>query len=175
MKDAFVQEGLSVKITSSANPVNPRSNDDCNDTVMALFHRRYNLGDRLHHYKAGSYHGWEGMRKDIEDKEAPTCIKPLYMMDHSGLTISTEPFGCTFDSGQVGWVFVPASKGLTAEQATSAILREVEEYGAYLSGEFYDVSIENMLSGEPLMEEYSMTRGAAESAVTDFFTNRGAQ
>lgn len=175
MKDTFVQEGLSVKITSSVNPVNPRSNDDCNETVMALSHRRYNLGDRLHSYKAGSYHGWDGMRKDIEDNEAPTCIKPLYMMDHSGLTISTEPFGCTFDSGQVGWVFVPASKGLTEEQATSAILSEVEEYGAYLSGELYDVSIENMLSGEPLMEEYSMTRVAAESAVTEFFANRGAQ
>ena len=62
-----------------------------------------------------------------------------------------------------------------AEQATYAILREVEEYGAYLSGELYDVSIENMLSGEPLMEEYSMTREAAEQAVTEFFSNRGAQ
>lgn len=175
MKDTFVQDGLSVKITSSVNPVNPRSNDDCNETVMALSHRRYNLGDRFHSYKAGSYHGWEGMRKDIEDREAPTCIKPLYMMDHSGLSISTEPFGCGFDSGQVGWVFVPASKGLTAEQASHAILREVEEYGAYLSGELYDVSIENMLSAEPLMEEYSMTRDAAEQAVTEFFSNRGAQ
>lgn len=29
---------------------------------------------------------------------------PVYMYDHSGQTISTSPFSCRWDSGQIGWI-----------------------------------------------------------------------
>ena len=32
-------------------------------------------------------------------------ILPLYLYDHSGITISTRPFSCPWDSGQVGWIY----------------------------------------------------------------------
>ena len=34
-------------------------------------------------------------------------ILPLYLYDHSGITISTGPFSCPWDSGQVGWIYAP--------------------------------------------------------------------
>ena len=32
---------------------------------------------------------------------------PLYLYDHSGITMSTGSFGCPWDSGQVGFIFIP--------------------------------------------------------------------
>ena len=30
---------------------------------------------------------------------------PLYLYDHSGITMSISPFSCPWDSGQVGWIY----------------------------------------------------------------------
>jgi hypothetical protein len=77
-------------------------------------------------------------------------IKPLYMYDHSGITISTSPFGCRFDSGQIGWVFVDKdnlqrisgdSDGfneLNLEEITDS---EVKTYDQYITGEVYRYTI----------------------------------
>jgi len=35
---------------------------------------------------------------------------PLYLYDHSGITISTGPFSCPFDSGQVGFIYCSLQK-----------------------------------------------------------------
>ena len=174
MQDNFVKEGLAVKFIPAADPINPRTSSDCNTSVLALSHRRYKLGDAGHPYDTREYHGWEAMKASIVSNENPLVIKPVYMMDHSGLSISTKPFSCSWDSGQVGWAYVPASSTLTAEQAESALDAELEEYGAYLSGDLYDVCVEAPLSGEPLLEEYSMSREAAEASVTAFFSARAA-
>jgi hypothetical protein len=36
--------------------------------------------------------------------ERTVVVLPLYLYDHSGLTISTSPFSCRWDSGQVGYI-----------------------------------------------------------------------
>lgn len=35
-------------------------------------------------------------------------ILPLYLYDHSGITMNTTGFSCPWDSGQVGWIYVDA-------------------------------------------------------------------
>lgn len=76
---------------------------------------------------------------------------PLYLYDHSGLTISDKPFGCTWDSGPVGFIVVSVDKlrkeGLMTPDARLApktrkrienVLRgEIEQYDAYLQGQVY--------------------------------------
>ena len=38
--------------------------------------------------------------------ELPDCVLlPLYLYDHSGITMNTGGFSCPWDSGQVGWIF----------------------------------------------------------------------
>lgn len=68
--------------------------------------------------------------------------------------MSTKPFSCPWDSGQVGWIHVSLSKvreeyGVKRvtkkirEQAISMLEQEVEEYSQYLSGEIYGYVIED--------------------------------
>ena len=84
-------------------PENPREWD--NLTKMVCFHRKYNLGDK-HTYNHNDYNGWDEMKKEIIKKENVGVILPLYLYDHSGITISTTPFHCGWDSGQIGFIYI---------------------------------------------------------------------
>ena len=77
-------------------------------------------------------------------------ILPLYLYDHSGITISTRPFSCPWDSGQVGWIYAPKdtfrkATGYSEEDITEVMSNraegiledEVREYDVYLRGEVY--------------------------------------
>ena len=81
---------------------NPREDDNLG--VMAAFHNAYNLGDEAP-FSTTEFNGWEEMEEHIQSKLHPVAIKPLYLYDHSGVTMSTEPFSCNFDSGQVGFIY----------------------------------------------------------------------
>jgi len=82
-------------------------------------------------------------------------IKPLYLYDHSGITISTGSFSCPWDSGQVGFIYVPLKQmheewnskfpdGHTAQSWADKILdSEVAEYDAYLTGDIVGVIAED--------------------------------
>ena len=50
----------------------------------------------------------ENILKNALEKVA--IIKPLYLYEHSGMTVSLKPFGDPWDSGQVGWCFVTYEK-----------------------------------------------------------------
>jgi hypothetical protein len=131
------------KIEQDTNPDNPRNWD--NITTMVCGHRRYNLGDK-HRYKHEDFDSWEAMKKQIKKDFKVLLIKPLYMYDHSGITISTEPFSCQFDSGQIGWVFIQedqlnyvCGKEFKRGKAKleSIMNSEVKNYDQYLTGEVY--------------------------------------
>lgn len=73
-------------------------------------------------------------------------ILPLYLYDHSGLTMNTTGFSCPWDSGQVGWVYTSYDKikeeygEVTPEtiQKAEALLRsEVKEFDYYLTNQCY--------------------------------------
>ena len=75
-----------------------------------------------------------------------TAILPLYLYDHSGLTMNTTGFSCRWDSGQVGWIYadreaIREAFGRTdkraMDRAERALLAEVREYDDYLRGECY--------------------------------------
>jgi hypothetical protein len=80
-----------------------------NDTVMVCMHRRYTLGD-VQPGDAAEYFD----RVKAESGKYGFVSLPLYLYDHSGITMSTEPFSCPWDSGQVGRIY------MTFEQAYSA-------------------------------------------------------
>ena len=73
---------------------------------------------------------------------------PLFLMDHSGLSMKTTSFHDPWDSGQVGWIYVSkeaALKEFGGERMTGAIRQkaenllrgEVDAYDSYLRGECY--------------------------------------
>lgn len=76
-------------------------------------------------------------------------VSPLYLYDHSGLSIRTTPFSCRWDSGQVGFAIIFKSqieKGWGTlenwrETADRVIEGEVKVYDDYLTGNVYGFEV----------------------------------
>lgn len=86
-------------------------------------------------------------------------VQPLYLYDHSGITISMGAFSCPWDSGQVGWITLRKETALAEwpqlewasvdDWARHIMEAEVEEYDQYLTGDVWGVVVEDE-SGEEL-------------------------
>jgi hypothetical protein len=64
--------------------------------TFCAWHRRYLLG-KLNGDEAREY---------IESAPADALKIPIYIYQHGGIALSTSPFSCPWDSGQVGfWIF----------------------------------------------------------------------
>ena len=146
------RNGKTLKIfTDECN--NPREWD--NLTKMVCFHKRYNLGDTQTDYRQEAFESWDELKAEIIEKEKPLVIKPLYMYDHSGITISTEPFSCPWDSGQIGWVYITNKRidacGTTIndnetftqykERLEEYLEIEVKTYDQYITGDVYQFQL----------------------------------
>lgn len=77
---------------------------------------------------------------------------PLYLYDHSGITMNTTGFHCGWDSGQVGWIFCTGADALhewgnkrltkrVIEKAEACLKAEVETYDQFLTGQVYGFTI----------------------------------
>lgn len=138
-----------LKLVHDSSPESPRNWDNLG--TMICFHNRYDLGDN-HNYNSDDYSSWEEMKKAIIKEENPAVILPLYMYDHSGISISTSPFSCRWDSGQIGFILVSKKKALeefggkivTAklkERIEKILELEVETYTQYVEGDVYGFQI----------------------------------
>lgn len=74
-------------------------------------------------------------------------ILPLYLYDHSGLSMSSSSFACPRDSGQVGYIYVSHAKlrgecgDDWLENGTKCLQGEVDTYDQYLRGDVYGYDI----------------------------------
>jgi hypothetical protein len=133
-----------IEVIQDESPSSPREDD--NFGKMICFHRRYDLGDK-HDYKSNDYDGWEELKEQIEKDYNVGVILPLYLYDHSGITMNTTGFGCQWDSGQVGWIFCTKEdmesnfmklSGQDLIERSEVLLKgEVETYDQYLTGDVY--------------------------------------
>jgi len=127
-------------ITTDYNSTSPRDYDNLG--TIATWHSKYKLGD-------------------IQPKKS--CIRflktlpnivslPVYMYHHSGISLSTIPFNCTWDSGQVGLIYVTFDKIKTEfnfkhltikrkQLITKYLQDEVVLYNRYLNNEVYKYTI----------------------------------
>jgi hypothetical protein len=121
---------------------NPREWDRI--TTMVCFNRRYQLGDE-HGYDFDDYGSWDEMEEDIIKNEDVHTILPLYLYDHGGITISTSPFGCRWDSGQVGFIYLSKKEfeqtSLKNEDVIKFLDDEVKTYDIYLRGDGYGYKV----------------------------------
>lgn len=122
-------------------PLNPREDWDNMGTMLCAPHRRYSLGDK-HSYDI------EYLKRIEENAGNKNIVLPLYLYDHSGITMNTTGFSCSWDSGQVGVIFVSRAKAretygwkVITEKRKQIILEslkaEVETYDQYLKGDVY--------------------------------------
>lgn len=159
---------------------NPREMHD-NLGKMVCWHRRYNLGDEQPRYSPDDFwrelaiendptaawriEYWEchegSRRRDAEtriqniiDTAADgAVVLPLYLYDHSGITMNTSGFSCPWDSGQVGYIYATrqvildefGKKRLTKklkEDAERILRDEVAAYDNFLTGNIHRYSVE---------------------------------
>ena len=161
--------GLTFQIIADSDAFDPRKEFD-NACTMCCDHGRYTLGDKDGHDKArAAIRASKDYRESWEDefdfhhgpdlfKAILRCIDittlPLYLYDHSGITMRTSPFSCRWDSGQVGFAFMTrddvlynyGGKRLTQavrDKAFDLIRAEVAVYDQYLTGDVWGYVVEN--------------------------------
>lgn len=139
--ERFMRNGLRVSLYHDEDATSPREND--NLCTMVCKHRRYALGDK-------------GAAEPPEDALA---VLPLYLYDHSGLSISTGAFADRFDSGLLGFAYVTKARAETMgcvgtytyegvtktwdrEAYEDTIRGEVANYDDYLRGNNYGYVVE---------------------------------
>jgi hypothetical protein len=117
-----------LKVEQDEYPLNPREDWD-NLGNMICFHRSYILGDYnlSKEYEPNDYYKLKE-RKDV-------VILPLYLYDHSGITMNTKGFSCRWDSGQVGFIYV-THETIRKEFGVKRVTQELrEKVKGYLEGE----------------------------------------
>lgn len=168
------------------NDESPRDWDNLG--TMVCFHRNYNLGDIVdngHHSRTLSGKGentfsspeqfkeWLNVYEKDEDRfklnPEIAVILPLYLYDHSGISMSTGrgyPYNDLFDSGQVGYIFVTkdqvraeySCKHITKKVlalAESCLQGEVSTYDQYLTGDVYGYRLFRIEPGKD--EEFDLS------------------
>jgi len=130
-----------IKISHSEHNESPREWDNLGTFAMA--HGRYNIGDTNFHSTS-----------DLEDHIPKNAIRlDVFMYDHSGISLSTTPFACRWDSGQVGVIFVDRDKvrkeynwtkitKARKEKIEQYLKNEIETLNQFVSGEVYGFDVE---------------------------------
>lgn len=110
------------------------------------------LGERISEQPGTPYGSYEYTRAVddalLDEIGKQFVVLPLYLYDHSGLTMNTTGFSCPWDSGQVGWIYVSRENVLDEfggtrlttekrERAEDLLRGEVNAYDLYLRGECY--------------------------------------
>lgn len=143
MENKIEYKGFTIEIVQDTDPFNPRTDYD-HAGKMICFHKRYTLGDKhnLSLEEAQELYA----RKDV-------IALPLFLLDHSGITIRTTSFGDPWDSGQVGFIYMDydtIKKEFDCKKVTQKIIlqvydrlrSEVKEYDDYLTGNVWGFIIE---------------------------------
>ena len=141
-------KGYEILIEQDEHPVNPRE-DGTNLGNMLCKHRRYSLGDENNISIQQIYHDVLDM---LNGKKKDVVVLPLYLYDHSGITMNTTGFSCPWDSGLVGCIYADYNKirswyGVKKvtkkliEKVKDTFRSEVKAYADYISGNVYSYTI----------------------------------
>lgn len=155
-KEYTEYKGYNIVIEPDECNESPRENDNLGH--MACFHDRYNLGDEYTDRPdrvrdPADFNQWfDENEKDI------AIILPLYLYDHSGITMWTDDGvqryhqHYAWDGGQVGYIYVLKSelrneyhvKHVTKkilDLARKVLIGEVQEYDQFLTGDVWGYNI----------------------------------
>lgn len=137
-KYCAMPENQSVRIIADTDPESPRDWDDLG--TMVYWHSRYILGDESPSLPPDEWYA--------ENEKDFAVILPLYVYEHSGITMSTGGFSCPWDSGQVGYIYITKDKAISeygpdydVGKLESYLKSEVQTFDYYLTGQVYGYEI----------------------------------
>lgn len=105
---------------------------------IVCWHRRYKLGD-----EQPTIGSQEWLAENADDI---FVALPVYMYDHSGITIRTTPFECRWDSGQLGHIYCTKQNAVhygfrldddAIDVIEKALVEEIAQYDQYLRGDVW--------------------------------------
>jgi hypothetical protein len=187
LTESYELDGYTVEIIPEeySSDCHPREGD--NLTELILFGKARGFGD-AHDYQEGDHEGWEQLRAAILKDRPSGIIEPIYLMDHSGVSISTDPSMVRafdqqgWDWGQVGFVTISGEairQNFGIQRISKQYLRkaakvleaEVETYDRYMRGEVYCYTVKNgageVVACEGCIIGLEETREAANLSITD--------
>ena len=163
--------GYRIDISPDLNPTSPREWDNAGKIVC--WHPRYNLGDEqpktspgewlldlLQHeleYDSLAYQRAENMNISelLEALDEFYIFLPIWMCEHSGITISTSHTGQyndRWDSGQIGWIYISKKDAVkewgnklftsaVEAKAVAYLQSDIKVYDDYLVGNIFGYEI----------------------------------
>jgi len=150
-----------LEVDYDSEPMNPRTEWD-NSTIMYCYHKNYLLGDveesKKYKWWQDECSSWEEFGKLLKRETKALCIMPLFLYDHSGITMSTGSFQDRWDSGQVGFAVLTSEllkkQGWTTKMRRNwlkankdkggyeeLIRSDVKTYDQYLRGEIFRTTL----------------------------------
>ena len=179
----YEYEGINIELWQEEDPENPRDWEE-NLGIFALFHGKYTLAYEWELVSRRALQedcrSWGDVintikREQKKAKDPVVAWLPVKMYDHSGVwlsdTIERGWFHASWDSGQVGFIFVTRSqvhkllgwKRLSAAHINKlwdALRQEIKVYGAWLNGDNYGYTV-----GEDDLEGGFITVAEAQAAA----------
>lgn len=97
------ESGFRITVTADdSGDINPCKDWDMVGTMVLVDRCRYNFG-----HETASHDEIAAICDDPDN-----IVLPVYMYDHSGITINTTGFSCPWDSGQVGIIYCTKKKAV---------------------------------------------------------------
>jgi len=149
-----VYKGYTIKVEQDEDPINPRRDYD-NAATMVCFHGKYDLGDDVKQHNRTDP---DAFRAWLTQHKKDVISLPLYLIDHSGISMNTGGYGACdpqgWDWGCVGVIYITKTKArewwswkvLTKkrhEMIVECLKAEVQEYDYYLTGAVYYYTIKD--------------------------------
>lgn len=178
---AYTNEDRLVVISYDEMPQDPREWDT--PTIFWAWHRRYNIGDPDTVTRHGvtyskpnpeDYANWDALADMLYKEHRAVDVRKVYLMDHSGLSLSLRDFRDRWDSGQCGVIWLPRSgladlgyKRSTKQarhKANALFESEIKVQDAYVSGAVFAWD-----SYTCSKDGDTITRGEAISSCTGYF------
>ena len=136
--ETMQHKGYTIDIYYDEHAESPREWDNLG--TMACYHGRYTLGDDK------QYEDADALREYLETHADEVYQLPIYIYEHGGITISTSPFGCDWDSGQLGVIYVTKEKAQAEgfkceERVLNSLEQEVKTYDDFLRGNVYGFKV----------------------------------
>ena len=148
--------GLRAHIYQDEDPSNPRDDDNLG-RIATVNLSRHHLADEGEAYLPEDLSGWDEVEGYLRRERQAVVILPVYLYDHSMISIGTETFvgrahHASWDSGQVGFIYATKNDILDnfmAKNLTERILAhtkhylegEIKIFDQFLRGEVYGYQV----------------------------------
>lgn len=147
--ETYIKDNSILNIFHDESAESPREWDNLG-TIVAN-HPRYKIGDEqvdvsewmIQMVKKITQEDVEqiNISEALEVIRQEYFIEPVYMLDHSGISLSTKRFNDPWDSGLIGFIYASKEKikeeGVDESKVSEYFEGELETYTQYINGEVY--------------------------------------